>query len=254
VKSDAQKERVISMFRATVVTILVAAAVGGASAAPAFAVKGCEEPTSNGKCLWIVNGTKLAEGAKKEITVKAKGAQVFKGKVSGTETELTSAELQAKEASIEGAIPGRAHATLIYKNVNVVKPKNCIVDKGTIQTSSFIWYWTWLYFNGVFIGYDEWWLPVTGPIWFALKFEGEKCSLNKVEADVEGEIITLVPEATSERAAHVLEAKKPESGEEIFSFGSEKPFRPKLTLGGEEATLTGDAEVQLVSGEKFGVD
>jgi hypothetical protein len=239
-----------STLRTLIVGAVAAAVLSVVGAAPAFAVKGCEE--EHGKCLWRVNGAQLGEGVEKTTEAVASSAQVLKGKVSGTETELTTKTIKLEKSDIKGHIPGTGHVIIVYEKVEVVKPKNCTVNKGTVKTELLIVEPVYLFTGSTFDGLDDLFLPETGTTFVTLKFEGEKCSLNKVEASVKGEVAAFAPNASEELEEHTLESKGTPT--EVYKAGATTPKEPKLELGGEAATYKGTAKVKLATKEKYSID
>jgi hypothetical protein len=234
--------------------LFAAMMVSAVAATPAVAIKGCEEPTTQSKCLWTIEGTKLASGHQEEsrVHIKSGTKYIMKGKVSGTETEITASGEHGKEDDLLGGDPGTAEGTATFEGVTVVKPKNCMVNKGVVTTKPLKSTISWFYKSDVFQGIDFVITPASGTIFATVKFEGEKCSIKGFEANVEGS--AAGGSTTAEATTHTVTFKKPESTWEIYLYGDESPIKPAVTLGGEVATVTGEGELSLISGKKFGID
>jgi hypothetical protein len=235
--------------------LVAAMMVSVVAATPAVAIKGCEEPATQPKCLWTIEGTKLASGGKEASTahIKSGTKYIMKANVAGSEMEMTASGEHGEKDDLLGGDPGTAEGTATFEGVTVVKPKNCTVNKGTIKTDPLESTISWFYKSDVFQGIDFVITPASGMLFATLKFEGEKCSLNKVEANVGGSAAGELS-TTAEATTHTVTFKRPESTWEVYLYGDKSPIEPAVTLGGELATITGEGEVSLISGKKFGID
>lgn len=245
----------IRLIMLSTLTLLSVGAIAS-GAASAEEIEGCKKPASQPKCLVKVEGKKLAKGEKEEFTAKAKEAFVFSGKVGGAAVELKASKLKVeKGAALLGGNPAEGQATLVFEEAKVEKPSGCEIEGGKLTTNPLAIWYVWLYFffpGPVFHGVDAVFLPGKGGSFLTLTFKGTKCALKESKVEVAGTV--LATETETEATVHTLTFAKPEEGEEFYAFGQTKPEPARLTIAKEPATLTGAAEVELVSKKKFGTD
>jgi hypothetical protein len=245
--------------------VLFVAAIASSSASAAEI--GCEAPKEDGECFWSVEGSKLAESAKEATVANIKKSTQFvlKGKVAGTEVELTATGIKTEGGELLGGNPGTGEATVVMEGVKVAKPKGCELTSGTTLTTEKLGIWIgWLYKvkenKFKLFGFDIVLLPKKegGPFAkLTLKKSGsEACSLAEITAEVTGDAGAQVNGA--EATAQTLNFDH--TGEKWLTllFGhelvnEESFFNPELKLAGEAAQIKGEAEVKLTSGKKFGI-
>ncbi len=233
--------------RLIVLSLLGVFAASAIAAASAAAV-GCEEAGGE-KCEWRVEKVVLAAKATKAYTAKAGNTFVMTGEVAGIKFELTSKELEAKNGSIEGGAPGKGKVSLDWKNVTVVKPAGCQIEKGELISKEL----------QPDLAEDEAtkkdlleFTPTNGEeVFFETRFENkgaETCVLNKQVPKVKGRLLATPNPRNAEVKVMKWEFG---NGAKIKKWRSAVGEKPKLVIGAAEVTFKGTAEVSLNPVEEF---
>jgi hypothetical protein len=238
------------------VLVMLVVGVTASAASAAF------EPT---KFEWKVGGSPLASGASKEFTAKDKGSGLFKLKISaaGATVTLTSSKIKVHSgAKIVGGKPGAAEETLELENVKVAAPlENCGVQEqdagpfhgevGKITTVPLKAEIVEGASGGEGIYQAELLLtPKTGTIWTEFKLTGA-CALSGLEPTIEGSLLAEPkPQKTEATIGNFIFESKVKGYKVSPGTGAEKTA--KLEFAKSPATLTGEAEMELVSKEAFG--
>jgi hypothetical protein len=247
----------VSRFRLVVPGVIAAALCALAVFASAASAAGCEE-SGGKKCLFIVNGTRLAEGAKEEIKkeTKIESNPIVKGKSAGAEVEVEATEVEIKVGFLLGGIPGKGDAeSVAFKNVTVKKPKGCEVPNKEIRTEPAIAELVETVKEGKPTGeVGALFLPKKGTTFWSLTIQNkgsEKCSINGVTLTPEGELLAKVIFKESNKVAMLLFEK----GENDYrKKGSSTTNEAKLKTAGELVTVTGRVGGSLVSGFPVEID
>jgi hypothetical protein len=232
----------LSMF----VMLVVGVSASAASAA-----------TEPAKFEWKVNGAPLASGSSKTLTAKDKSPGLFHLGVnfSGSEVEFTSSQIKfTSGGEIRGGTPGTGLGALVLEGVKVIKPVNCSVKEGKITTYTLeseiventsaeheITGKTELLFTPSGVNPEK--------IWTVFELEGT--------CGIQGSLIKLQGNLLAAISPQKAEAKV---GQLVFEGSRSKQYRNSkneykkagLTFAGSAATLTGEAETELVSKEVFG--
>lgn len=193
---------------------------------------------------WTVGteGTGPGTTLSSETVSVSGGPWTLSSTVLGTTVELHAESVSCTsgvECKIFGA--GESSGKLTYNNVTVVKPANCTVPGGSITTNALkdkVIMDPTAASSTVFDKFE----PVTGTTFVEIEFGGELCALEGLVAPVAG---TVTGEAS--HATGFL------SVQQSLTFGAaqQKTGGGKLTLGSNEATLTGTA-VNVLSGANKG--
>jgi hypothetical protein len=212
---------------------------------------------------WKVNGTTLAAKASKSYVAKDKGAAVFhlQMSVAGITMEVTSSKMKvASGASFNGGRPGAGEEFIELDNAQVAKPANCSVQEvnngpyhGRAEIIS-----TALLTSEIVEGaiertgngkVDLLFKPKSGTGVTQFEITGGSCVLKGTVVTITGSVLAeAAPQKAEATTSGLLfEAKTKEYKTAAGSFA-----KAGLLFVGGPATLTGEAETELVSHEAFG--
>jgi hypothetical protein len=197
--------------------------------------------------IWKVNGSKLEGEKTKELTTKAKGAQVLKAEVLGVPVEISCTTVSTAGAKIIGGTPGTSSETVEYKGCTVAKPSGCKIKGEAITTKALK--------DEIVEGVGT--SAGKGLIFFAPK-EGTTFAEPKLEG---GFFCLSVAVKGSVLAEAVSQKEEKETGELKFEPANGKEYKNSkgetkkagLTVSGNPSTVTGTVETQLNPVEKFGI-
>jgi hypothetical protein len=208
------------------------------------------------KYEWKVSNAKLETGSSKEFTVKNKGSALWHllFSFSGSKIEWTSNKVKfAKGAEIIGGHPGTGKGVLEFENVEVTKPRGCAVKNSSIVTSVLKPEVVESATGGKATGKPEMLLhPASGNGVTTIVLENkgtETCGWNGLSMEAAGSLLwEMKPQKLEEKVAGLVFGSA--SHEYVNSSG--KFATASLEAGGNAFTLTGEAEMELVSKEVFG--
>ena len=194
-----------------------------------------------------------------DVVLISGGAYTLKSKLAGANATITCKKMKAKQPLITGGEPGRSEAeSLEYTECTSTAPTKCTVNSlgapaGTINTEPLD---AELVENTAKTEILNLFLPKNGKKFVGILYlnkGAEVCALKGNEFPIEGTSLTLIdPQETEAEDGTLL--SEPTSKEYVNSKGETKSA--ELTLGKEEATLTGAASVLVdIEGkpEPFGV-
>jgi hypothetical protein len=210
------------------------------------------------KFEWKVNGVRLGAGETREFTAKIKaGNFILKTSIAGLEMELSSNLLKVqKGAFIIGGQPGTDEEKVEFEKVNVIKPAKCQVKGGgTVTTNMLKSEIVESAVAGVGTGkVDILFTPKEAGkpfVTFELENKGvENCLVGKTPISVDGNVLAEIKEQGTEVVAKEQIFEAPNKEYIISAGGAAK--KAGLVVAGNAATLTGEAEIELVTKEKFG--
>jgi hypothetical protein len=242
----------IRLIMLTMLAVFAAGAIASASAA----ANGCEE-VGGEKCLWSLNGGRLGVGEIRTLKRQWNSLQTLKGTVGAVSVTLSSKLVELKNAEIDGGIPGLNRGKIVFKNVEVVEPKGCAVNNGTVETEQLNSRLVELVKAGKPQLKDDILFESETGIFAILEFENksktETCGITAgTKANVEGNIQAEIT-AHGEEASHTLKAQGTEAWE----------YRPKgvatakasqLKLAKKAATFEGTTNAVLTTGLNWGTD
>jgi len=248
-----EDQRMRDKVKSVALLCLLAVAAAGASASAASAAIRFE---------WNVNGSPLAAGKTKAISAKATPGHplTLRSSFGGAAIELSSSQISLESgADIAGGSPGTGEATLLLAAVKVAKPGNCGVKevgageqaekiKTTLLKPEIVEAAT----AGAGTGNAELLLAPKTPTspWAQFEFTGASCTLKGSIVVLKG---ALLVEAGPQKTEAKVEQLTFEAKFKEYRTSANQFHTTKLEWGGTAATLTGEAETELVSKETFGL-
>jgi hypothetical protein len=204
---------------------------------------------------WKVNGAALASGNTKEVTGKDKSSGLFHFRftAAGAAYEFSSSAIKFKASKIAGGRPGAGEGTLVLEGIKTVTG-NCTIKGGTITTRPLNWEIVESAEAGVGLGISR--LLFTPQVGTAvaneIKFEGQTCLYGPGPATLAGSLLAEVgpkkEEAKVDTLSFVSTAKSVE-----YKNAKNEYKNAFLTFNSvNAASITGEAETELVSKEVFG--
>jgi hypothetical protein len=215
---------------------------------------GCEESKGE-KCLYVVNGTKLASGQTAEITASQTKAFTLKGKAAGAEVQLESGAVSLEGgAKLIGGNPGTDEETVVFEKITTKKPASCAVVGGKVKTGLLKSELVELVKGGKVTKEDAvLFKPKTGSVFAELEFENsgtKTCPIGGKKFAAEGTVLAKTTHGLSKEATLTFTTEKLE----YRTKGSSTSTVAELKFAGEAATLAGEEAIKLVSGAEFGTD
>jgi hypothetical protein len=235
----------------------VAALMLGAVASATASAAGCEALEGE-RCLWEVEGVKLPEKGTKAFTASANKAFVLDGKAGGEPTNIKANKLKVEAGAIlDGGNPGTGEATIVFEEVKVELPKNCSIPGAKITTLTLKLELVELWKAGLGQKVDDvLFEPKKGTTIAEFRIEGEKCAIDGVVGKVTGKVLaqpTNRGTANKVVVGHLKFVSK-ENEKEYRKHASATTEEAKLSLANNEATLDGEANIELVSKEMWNTD
>jgi hypothetical protein len=202
---------------------------------------------------WKVNGTALASGNTKEFTGKDKSSGLFhlRFTAAGAAWEFTSSAIKFKTGKISGGKPGAGEGTLVLEGIKTVAG-NCTIKGGTITTRPLNWEIVEGSVGKTGNGVPKLlFTPQVGTVVAnEIRFESGTCLFNS--ATLEGSLLAEVGPKKEEAKVDTLNFVSTAKSVEYKNAKNE--FKNSfLTFNSvNAASITGEAETELVSKEVFG--
>jgi hypothetical protein len=205
---------------------------------------------------WKVNGSPLASGSSREVLAKDKATIHLAVSVGGAKIEFASTKLKFRSgAKILGGKPGRGEDSLELEGVTVTKPANCEVPGQKIITKPLTSEIVEAAPGATGSGQARLLLTPTNEsrVWDEFEMAGSSCVLKGSIIEPVGNVLAEIGPSNTEAKVDQLKIEPTGAGahEYILSTGGVAK-RTALTYAGSAATLTGEAELELVSKEVFG--
>jgi hypothetical protein len=232
-------------LRSIILLSVLGMLVAGVSASAASAA----EPI---KFEWKAAGSPLASGSSREFTLKDKGTGLFhlQGSIGGASLKISSNKLKVTKGSkILGGKPGTASEILELEGVKVESPADCTVENEKITMEELKSEIVESSKEEKGQGKAELLLaPFVGTRWAEFTLGGASCEFPITVAPAGSLLVELSPQKVEEKVGQLIfEAKLKEYRNSKNEFK-----KAGLTFAGNPATLTGEAEMELVSKEAFG--
>jgi len=221
-----------------------------------FAVAATASAASATQFEWKVNGSPLASGSSREVVAKDKVAVYLTATVGGAKMEIASTKLKVRNgAKILGGKPGRGEVSLELEGVTVTKPANCEVPGRTIVTAPLTSEIVEAASGAIGSGQARLLLSPTSEsrVWDEFEIAGSSCVLRNSVIKPVGNVLAEIGPSNTEAKVEQLKIEPTGAGAHEYKLstgGATK--RTALTYAGSIATLTGEAELELVSKEAFG--
>jgi hypothetical protein len=200
---------------------------------------------------WHVNGTKLGQGAIKQVKLQLKGKALLKATIGASTIEVECKNSISEGATIEGqgSIQGQDKGRLTYTQCTVLKPLGCIVAEPitTNQTKSHL-----AYSAETQKKYVELFEPQQGNKFVTLKFSPEKeCGVIFGAQPVSGTIAAEVSPIEEEGQEGLL--LFPTTAIKHVVLEQQEKNNVGLTFAGVATTFSAGYGARLDTGEKWGV-
>lgn len=190
--------------------------------------------TASAVPTWLVNGTRVASGAKFTIAEAAAISASNKLLFDNKEIEITCSAIAIKSGWIEGFTKNGAEH-VAFSSCTVAKPAHCAVTGGNVTTAE-----VRSHLLPSETTPQVTFEPLNGTTFAAFKLEssGGTCALNGKEFKVAGHANFTILEPTVDAVLKEISAKTA-AGE--------------LTVNGEEAVLEGNISLKLLLGFIWGI-
>jgi hypothetical protein len=213
---------------------------------------------------WKVKGAALAPGATKNVAAKDKTTLHLVLPIGGSTVELTSSKLKATSgAKIVGGKPGTAEERLELEGVKVVHPLGCGVKeieryggKAAEKLTTFGLKTEVVEGAEGGAGDGKADLLFTGEgkeaIWSIFEFTGATCKIANLTGEISGSLLSeTLPQRIEATTEGLVFEPRTLGGNEYRELSGGVHTAGLAYAGGTE-TVTGEAELELVSKELFG--